>query len=411
MALTKLTDDVAIIGALSDTPNATEGLTATQLKAKFDEAAGLVKTYVNDTLTEELDTSIEAANLAGTAKKSVINGNFTVWQEGTSFSDPATGTYTAEMYANHYALSGGTLPTSLVHTRLTLTNGDIFGSDFGYRLTTNGAGSSFGVNAYYGLFNRMENMTRYLAGSGKKVTVSFYAKSSIASKKLGVGIQQNYGTGGSPTALEDLAGGTAISLTTSWARYTVTFTTNTLVAKTFGTNNDDYLQLGFYYMWGTTPGTNSLGGAAAETFVGSGTIDIAQVQVNAGDQALLFQPRSFGEELTLCQRYFEKSYDQGVSPGATGTNQGIYNHIGSPSSATGMGITPSFKVTKRIIPTITVYDMAGTADKLSSWNGSAQTDGIAATTSQVTTAKFRVLASVTSGNYELFGHYKANARM
>lgn len=54
MALTKLTSNVAIIAALSDLPNATDGLTAAQLKAKFDEAAGLIKTYLNDTLTEEI---------------------------------------------------------------------------------------------------------------------------------------------------------------------------------------------------------------------------------------------------------------------------------------------------------------------------------------------------------------------
>ena len=56
MALTKFTDDVEVIQALSNTPNATEGLTADQLKAKFDEATGKIKTFLNDTLTEEVDT-------------------------------------------------------------------------------------------------------------------------------------------------------------------------------------------------------------------------------------------------------------------------------------------------------------------------------------------------------------------
>ncbi|NLC92047.1 MAG: hypothetical protein GX677_01050, partial [Treponema sp.] len=60
MALTKFTDDVEIIQALSNTPNATEGLTADQLKAKFDEATGKIKTYINDTLTAEVDTKIDA---------------------------------------------------------------------------------------------------------------------------------------------------------------------------------------------------------------------------------------------------------------------------------------------------------------------------------------------------------------
>ena len=38
MAIPKMTDDLEIIQKLSDLPNATDGLTAEELKAKFDEA-------------------------------------------------------------------------------------------------------------------------------------------------------------------------------------------------------------------------------------------------------------------------------------------------------------------------------------------------------------------------------------
>ena len=39
MSIPKMTNDLAVIQKLSDLPNSTEGLTADQLKAKFDEAA------------------------------------------------------------------------------------------------------------------------------------------------------------------------------------------------------------------------------------------------------------------------------------------------------------------------------------------------------------------------------------
>lgn len=68
MALTKFTDNVEIIQALSNTPNATEGLTADQLKAKFDDAANKIKTYLNDTLTEEIDVIDTAVSDLDTAK-------------------------------------------------------------------------------------------------------------------------------------------------------------------------------------------------------------------------------------------------------------------------------------------------------------------------------------------------------
>lgn len=58
MALTKLTTDLENIQALSDKPNEIEGLTADELKAKFDKAGSDIKTYINENLTEEVDTAL-----------------------------------------------------------------------------------------------------------------------------------------------------------------------------------------------------------------------------------------------------------------------------------------------------------------------------------------------------------------
>lgn len=55
MSLTKTTAGVTNISDLSSTPNATEGLTAAQLQAKFDKTGADLKTYINDTLTVEQD--------------------------------------------------------------------------------------------------------------------------------------------------------------------------------------------------------------------------------------------------------------------------------------------------------------------------------------------------------------------
>jgi len=58
MALTKLTASVNNIQSLSDRPNEIDGLTSSQLKEKFDKAGADIKTYLNETLTTELDTAI-----------------------------------------------------------------------------------------------------------------------------------------------------------------------------------------------------------------------------------------------------------------------------------------------------------------------------------------------------------------
>lgn len=59
MALTKLIANVNNIQALSDKPNEIDGLTSAELKARFDKAGADIKTYINETLTGQLDAIIE----------------------------------------------------------------------------------------------------------------------------------------------------------------------------------------------------------------------------------------------------------------------------------------------------------------------------------------------------------------
>lgn len=50
MSIPNMTNDLAVIQKLSDLPNSTEGLTADQLKAKFDEAPLEIQKYINEKL-------------------------------------------------------------------------------------------------------------------------------------------------------------------------------------------------------------------------------------------------------------------------------------------------------------------------------------------------------------------------
>ena len=62
MALTKFLVDVNNIQALSDRPNEIDGLDSSQLKEKFDKAGRDIKSYLNNTLSEEIDTSLATMN-------------------------------------------------------------------------------------------------------------------------------------------------------------------------------------------------------------------------------------------------------------------------------------------------------------------------------------------------------------
>ena len=67
MSISQLDNDLGFISALDDEPNDEGGLTAAQLKAKFDEAGNTIKDYINDTLIpgieDEVDTKVAAAEL------------------------------------------------------------------------------------------------------------------------------------------------------------------------------------------------------------------------------------------------------------------------------------------------------------------------------------------------------------
>lgn len=79
MALTKLTADLNIIQALDDEPNDVGGLTADELKAKFDAAGLAVKEYLNGTLTVELDDSLAGKVGTGTTiNGKPLSGNITL---------------------------------------------------------------------------------------------------------------------------------------------------------------------------------------------------------------------------------------------------------------------------------------------------------------------------------------------
>ncbi len=339
------------------------------------------------------------------ARQAIINGNFDVWQRGTTSAiADATTLYLGDRWFDYHADDGGTLPT-LTRSRQAITAGALFNSFYTSRLAMNGTGTSLGVNSLAYLAQRIENGTRNLCGDGKKVTLSFYAKSDIAGKKLGYCLFQGYGTGGSPTAQETITGAT-ITLTSSWVKYTVTFTTNTLASKTFGTANDDVLTPSFFYMWGDTIG-DAFGFTGIETY-GSGFVDIAQVQLCAGDVALPFQPKSFAQELLDCMRYYEKSYLYAVVPG-TDTSVGTIQTHGRTTTWFNMTYL-QYKVQKRTTTTPTFYSQTGASGKIRNVNAAADIDAGTQDPSESGSNFYGGSAAVIATN-EYHFHYTASAEL
>lgn len=289
------------------------------------------KSHINN-INDSLNTALSVKDPTDLARQALINGNFDIAQRGTSFVSPTSGTFTLDRWNTSFV---GTMPTITI-SQQPLTTGDIYKSTSYLRLNTNGSGSGFGASDVYRIQQKIENGARFLAGASKDISISFYARSSISSKKLGVSFWQNYGTGGSPSSTDVLTG-TNVTLTTNWTRYTFTTTTASLIGKSFGGNGDDYLSLNFVYMWGTSEAAYVGAGSTAETFVGSGNIDITAVNMNIGSTSLDFFPKSINQELSDCQRFYEV---------------GRFFNVTNGTSASNSGSTITFKKTKRIVPTI-----------------------------------------------------------
>lgn len=123
---------------------------------------------------------------------------------------------------------------------------------------------------------------------------------------------------------------------------------------------------------GSTDATNGLMVevyAASAITVTSKNFAISDMQLEIGSRKTPFEVRPIGVELMMCQRYFEKSYRQDITPG---TNNGagcafIYVQT-STSQFTNGGTHCSFKTVKRTTPTINLFSSTGVSGSISDDN-------------------------------------------
>ncbi len=98
----------------------------------------------------------------------------------------------------------------------------------------------------------------------------------------------------------------------------------------------------------TTSQSNSLLTTAGSTF------EITNLKLEISPAPTPFQRRPIQQELALCQRYYEKSYDIGIAPG-TATILGAADFVGAAGYSSKAGLSISYKATKRADPAVTLY--------------------------------------------------------
>jgi hypothetical protein len=214
-------------------------------------------------------------------KNKIINGDFGVWQRGTSFSNPSSGAYTADRYFLQHDGTGATRTIS----QQTFTPGTapVAGYEgtyyFRYAISAAGTGNTYNV-----IKQAIEDVRVY---AGQTVTMSVWLKADSA-RSVVLNLNQYFGSGGSS---EVVGASTTASVTTSWQRFTYTATLGSMSGKTIGTGS--YLTFTLQLPTNTTQ-----------------TVEIWGAQVEASNTATAFQTATgtIQGELAACQRYYQRNY-------------------------------------------------------------------------------------------------------
>ena len=263
------------------------------------------------------DTAQEAGSLLGVGRRNLcINGNFKIWQRGTSIAGGASGNSSAgykyvtadrfqTYYPNTYARQDSVLPNGekVYSLRETFSSTRLF---FTYTIEDGGR-----------LFNQ-----------GDYITISFWAKTSGKSTGVSLGFYWYTGPNWSAYTYSSVRKNVIIE-GSEWKYYTAT----TQIPA--NTNDRPHLAIEF---------DNSSSYGPWSLLSTNEWWEFANIQIEKGKVATEFEHRSYGEELALCQRY----YWQPVLNG----NAAQFTLMGISYTANSYYMPIHFPVTMRTNPSV-----------------------------------------------------------
>jgi hypothetical protein len=247
-------------------------------------------------------------------KNKIINGDFGVWQRGTSFTYTANTLYTADRFT---VASGGGGTVTVSQQTFTPGTAPVAGYEGSFYLRANytASGTSVSDTGQY-----IEDVRTF---AGQTITVSVWAKVSTGTHTITPQAVQRFGTGGSSAGATNGANWT---LTTDWQRFSSSIAVPSVSGKTIGAGSS--LQIRF------ESGTS---GVKAFDFWG--------FQAEAGSIATPFQTATgtIQGELAACQRYYFRA--------TADTSAFAHFSLGFASSTTSAQQDLKLPVTMRTEPT------------------------------------------------------------
>ena len=304
--------------------------------SKVNYATGDILTATNMNEVGQAINLLDGAQFAA-GKNKIINGDFFINQRNFT-SNTAAFSYNFDRF---YQSNGGTSGTFTL-TPQTFTTGTAPVAGYEARNFLRGITAAGANTNTYAIFSQNIEDVRTLAG--QVTTVSFWAKAASGTPKMAVETEQQFGSGGSPSSTVTTYGG-QVTLSTSWTRYSVTFTVPSISGKTIGTTaNSSALTLNLWTSAGSdfNARTGSMG-------LQNNTFDIWGVQVEGANTASPFQTATGTKqgELAACQRYYFRA--------TADTSAFAHFSLGFASSTTSSQQDLKLPVTMRIEPSSVDY--------------------------------------------------------
>jgi len=355
------------------------------------------------------ETPQEQFNLISAGRRRInLNGAMNVWQRGTSFSSVSSVVYHSDRHQTY--ISNTATGVATITKSTDVPNG--FGSSYKLEVTT--ADTSLAIGAEYGLYYYFEGQD--LQGMKKgtpdalPVTISFWVKSSLQGKFV-VELMDN------DNSNRHCNKPYYINSANTWEYKTITFPPDT--TGVLDNDNSNSFHFNFWHGGGTNYSGSSLqeswaalnqsARADGQTNIygtSGATWQVTGIQLELGKVATPFEHRSYGEELTLCQRYYQKSYD---IDSFAGDNDGNGAIAFIPVSTQDY-VNTNFPISMRASPNITVYRKNGGAT-----NQAQRADNAAAyldvTVADISTRGFSVTPATAVSNSHYRFHYLADAEL
>ena len=243
----------------------------------------------------------------------IINGAMQVAQRGTSFTSVSASAYHLDRW-QYYVANHDELRTTVSQDSSVPTGADS-GFSKSLKIDCTTAESAIAANENLRVWQKIEAQDLVRLGYGtsgaKSTTLSFYVKSSLTGTYT-----LSFWTADTDRSISKTY---TINSANTWEKKTVTIPGDTggtginvdngegMRVNWFLNAGSNFTSINTNNQWATfAAGRHSFGHTAAWGTNTSHDFFLTGVQFEVGDSASDFEHRSFGEELQLCQRYFQK---------------------------------------------------------------------------------------------------------